>query len=71
MSIGDNIRRIRIAKGLTQKQLSEKLEVSQSAVNQFELYDSDPKVSTLIKIANALEVPIVDFFDNPTQTEQK
>ena len=56
--IGDNIKRIRKEKKITQKELGEMLGVSQSAINQFENNKSTPKTQTLQKIADALDVPI-------------
>lgn len=56
MSIGDNIKRIRKEKGLTQKQLAEKLGVSQQNLAQYESNKRYPKLATARKIATALDV---------------
>lgn len=57
-TIGNNIKRIRKAKKITQKELGEMLGVSQSAINQFENNRSTPKTQTLEKIAQALNVSV-------------
>lgn len=41
--------------GLTQKQLAKRMGISQQAIQKLERYDSDPKVSTLRRYANAVE----------------
>lgn len=46
--------RLREQAGLTQAEVGELLGVSQQAVNKFERYDSDPKLSTLRRYANAI-----------------
>lgn len=65
MSIGENIRRIRKAKKLTQKELGEKLDgISQQQIGQWENSNKIPKLETLHKIANALEVHLADLIDD-------
>ena len=46
--------RLRESAGLTQAQVGELLGVSQQAINKFERYDSDPKLSTIRRYANAV-----------------
>lgn len=61
MNIGENIKKARISKGLTQKQLGEILGISQSAITQFENNRSNPKYDTLQKIATALNVNVEEL----------
>lgn len=61
IDIGENIREIRKLKGMTQKELGNKLGISQSAINQFENNKTDPKLQTIEKIAIALEVSMYDI----------
>lgn len=56
MTVGENIRKIRKEKGLTQKQLGERLNMTQSAIGQFEKAKTSPKLETVEKIAHALDV---------------
>ena len=51
IDIGENIREIRKLKGMTQKELGNKLGISQSAINQFENNKTAPKLTTIIKVA--------------------
>lgn len=62
-TIGENIRRIRKEKGLTQKQLGAlcEPEMADSAIRRYELGNANPKLDTLRKIANALDVPFSDL----------
>lgn len=54
MNIGENIKRFRKEKGLTQKELGERLNMTQSAIGQFENNTTSPKLETVEKIASAL-----------------
>ena len=56
MSVNDKIRLIREAKGLTQEQIAEKLEMSPNAYGNIERGDNDPKLSKLQKIAEIFEI---------------
>lgn len=58
MTVGENIKKIRKEKGLTQKELGEKLKISQAAIGQFESNASNLQIETIEKIAGALEVPV-------------
>lgn len=58
MTIGENIKRIRKEKGLTQKQLGDLCQMADSAVRRYELGKSTPKIQTLHKIAKGLGVPV-------------
>lgn len=66
MAIGDNIKRIRIEKGLTQKQLGELCGMADSAIRRYENGGANPKIETRQKIATALGVPLADLLYNDT-----
>jgi transcriptional regulator with XRE-family HTH domain len=55
-TLGDRIRRHRLAKGLTQAQLGERIGVSQRVVAYYEGKGSSPSPDILVKIADALDV---------------
>jgi DNA-binding XRE family transcriptional regulator len=46
--------RLRREAGLTQKEVAERIGISQQAINKLERYDSDPKLSTMRRYANAV-----------------
>jgi len=54
--LGDNIRRIRLEKNLTQIELSKKLKVDRSYVSNVEQGKKNPTLTTIEKIANVLGV---------------
>lgn len=63
VTVGDNIRKFRKQKKMTQKELGNKLGISQSAINQFENNKTAPKLTTIVKIADALDVLPRDLID--------
>lgn len=63
MTIGENIKRIRKEKGLTQKALGDKCGLADSAIRRYELGGANPKIETLRKIANALGVSLFQLTD--------
>lgn len=63
MSIGENIRRARIEKGITQRELGERLGgISQQQIGQWENGNKNPKLETVHRIANALQVDISEIY---------
>ncbi len=61
MSIGENIKKIRKSKGLTQKELGELLGKTQQFIAKLEKDMHSPNFATLHKVANALDVYISDL----------
>lgn len=55
---GDMIRKYRTEKGLTQKKLGEMCGIADSAIRRYEIGKANPKVETLQKIADALNISI-------------
>lgn len=71
-TIGENIKRIRKKKGLTQKQLGDLCNppMADSAIRRYEIGKANPKIETIQKIADALEVPRNLLFENLDSTEK-
>ena len=61
MTTGSKIKELRLKKGLTQKQLSEKCGMYESQIRKYENGNANPKLETLQKIADALEVSLYDL----------
>lgn len=62
--IGQNIKKYRMQKGWTQKQLAEKLLLSDSFIGKLESVTYQTiSIDTLEQIANILQVDIKNFFD--------
>lgn len=62
--IGDTIRSMRKEKELTLKQMSRRTGLSISLLSQIERAESSPSISSLYKIAMALDSKIQDLFGN-------
>jgi len=62
MKIGKTIKLIRTLKGLKQKELSEKINVSQNYLSAVENEKKEPSLIFLNKISEILNVPIGFFF---------
>jgi transcriptional regulator with XRE-family HTH domain len=69
----DNIKRIRKERGVTQEKLAEVCETSTSYIGLMEIYKNTPKLSTIERIAEALEVDVLELFKkyNATTKEQE
>lgn len=64
MTIGQRIRVIRTTIGMTQKQLGERSSMADSAIRKYESEKINPKLETIKKIADALEVPTEILLDD-------
>ena len=60
----DNIKRIRKEKGITQEQLAEACNTATSYIGLMEIYKNVPKLSTIERIAAALDVEPQILFQN-------
>jgi transcriptional regulator with XRE-family HTH domain len=54
--IGDRLKTLRIRRALTQQELAERAGISSNALNRIELNKAEPHMSTLRKLARALDV---------------
>lgn len=71
MALGDNIRRIRVNKGMTLGDLSVETGVKLGQLSKIELNNADPKASTLYKILNALDCSADSVFMDQEKTGVK
>lgn len=58
----DNIKRIRKEKGFSQEKLAEACHTATSYIGLMETYKNVPKLSTIERMANALDVDPLEFF---------
>lgn len=58
MDFGKKVKEIRKSKGLSQRELGEKMGITQQTIAQYERAIEQPKLTTVRKLAEALEVPI-------------
>jgi transcriptional regulator with XRE-family HTH domain len=62
MSIGENIKKYRKEKGLTQKELADKIGKDFSTVQKYELNISQPPIDVLNRIADTLDIDVSKLF---------
>lgn len=67
MAMGERIREVRIAKGMTQKQVATACGMADSAIRKYESGQITPKYATLQRIAAALSVPVDSLIDDPNR----
>ncbi|MBS4980689.1 MAG: helix-turn-helix domain-containing protein [Lachnospiraceae bacterium] len=64
MTFGEKVKEIRKRKGLSQLELGEKMNISQQAVAKYERINDPPKLTTVRKIADALDITISELIDD-------
>ena len=69
--VGNNIKTIRLSKGMTQEQLAERLDRSVNFVSLIELGKSGMSVPTIIDICNILEIDVNCIFKGLIDYEMK
>ena len=63
--VASNLKKLRIAKGMTQDQLAEKLHVVRQTVSLWENGKREPDIDTLIAIADALDADVTELIYGP------
>ena len=71
MDTGAIIRSARINAGLTQEQLAKKSGVATITIRQYELGKRKPRIDQLQKIANALNVPIMELLGTTEEMDKQ
>jgi len=71
VDLGERIRRQRMKSGLKSMELAEKSGLSPGFISQMERNLVNPSISTLKKIADALDVPVGSFFEEVTSEKKK
>ena len=56
MSLGENIKNLRVASGLTQKTFAEKMQTTQQRVSEWECDRIEPSLYNVIKMLKVLDV---------------
>jgi transcriptional regulator with XRE-family HTH domain len=56
VKIGDNLKRQRIRKALTQEELARQARLTTASVARIERNETEPRMSTLRKLAKALDI---------------
>lgn len=66
----ENLRKLREAKGVSQKQLADAVSVSQQSINKYENHNVEPDIATLIAIANFFNTS-VDYLIGNSKIQRK
>ncbi|RWX74824.1 XRE family transcriptional regulator [Neorhizobium lilium] len=66
-----NVKKLRVAKGVSQERLSLEAHLERVAISQIERRRINPGLDSLGKIAEALGVPIKDLFKEPLPGESE
>ena len=61
MALGENIKKFRKEKGLTQMEVAKKIEKSCSTFQKYELNLTKPPIEVIKEIANVLDISMVDL----------
>ncbi|MDR1044434.1 MAG: XRE family transcriptional regulator [Candidatus Adiutrix sp.] len=64
LRIGSVLKKLRLEKGLTLQQLADMASVTAAYISKLENEKVSPSIQTLHKIAEALKVSIIEFFEN-------
>lgn len=65
--LGEKIKQIRLGKGMTIKDVTEKANITRSLLSQIENNKANPSINSLMAIAQAMGTPIASFFDDDDQ----
>ncbi len=71
MKIGEAVKGWRHQRGLSQWKLVDKSGVGYATIARIEVGMVDPRLSTLERLAEALEIPLVDLLTGPKQATSK
>lgn len=69
--VGQNVKKVRLGKGLTQEQFSELSGFSQQYLSGLEMGRRNPTVVTIYELAQALGVNYLDLLQPPTVRTRK
>jgi transcriptional regulator with XRE-family HTH domain len=70
VNVGENLQRLRTERGFSMRSLAKSSGLSANALSMIERGRTSPSVSTLYKLADALNVPVTAFFGTPEVRQQ-
>jgi transcriptional regulator with XRE-family HTH domain len=63
VSFAENLRRRRKELGLSQEQLGARANIQMADISRYESASRDPRITTIARLAHALEMPIADLLE--------
>ena len=70
MAISDKLKSLRTERGLSQKQMGEKINISDKVISKWERGVSTPKIENLIKIADFFDISIDELLPTNASTQK-
>jgi transcriptional regulator with XRE-family HTH domain len=70
VNVGESLQRLRATRRLSMRALAKTSGLSANALSMIERGKTSPSVSTLYKLADALDVPVTAFFGTPEERQQ-
>ena len=70
MTLGENIKNIRVSGGMTQKEFAEKMQTTQQRVSEWELDKVEPSLYNVIRMLKVLGVTFDELTENLEQTKR-
>lgn len=67
LNVGTRLKELRKEKGMTQKELSEKIHLSRQTISKWETNNSLPDIQTLILLAEIFETTVLDILNEDEQ----
>ena len=71
MTLGENIKNIRVAGCMTQKEFAEKMQTTQQRVSEWELDKVEPSLYNVIRMLKVLGVTFDELTENLEQTKRQ
>lgn len=65
VKIGRKIKEIRLSRGLSQKELGALAGITMQRVHSLEIGEMLPRLTTLVKIAEGLDISVFEMLDEP------
>lgn len=70
MTLGENIKNIRVEGGMTQKEFAEKMQTTQQRVSEWELDKVEPSLYNVMRMLKVLGVTFDELTENLEQTKR-
>ena len=70
VDVGNRLRQLREARKMSMRALAQKSGLSANALSMIERGKTSPSVSTLYRLADAMDIPVTDFFSPETERQK-
>ena len=69
--LGENVRRLRLASGISQAKLAERMSVDRAYISGLEKGERNPTVLTVWHLSKALKVAMREFFEETAKSKRE